>query len=306
MTPFFSIVIPLFNKEKEIETTLKSVLNQTFQDFEVIVIDDGSTDNSKKIVESIGNSKIKLIATENSGISKARNRGIKEAIGELIAFVDADDFWFENHLEQLAELYKNYPKAGILACNYNIFYNKSKIIEPYFVGIPKGNWIGIVDDFFASSKINRIAWTGALAIPKKVLSKVGTFDETLVLNAAGEDTDLWIRIALDYPIAFNNSISAQYKKDASNRISEIITLNRNFPKLDKWLTIEKTNSSLKKFVDIYRIEYAIKYKVAGDIVTFQFYKNALNKNNLTLKNKLLFLLPSSILKIIYEIKKIMN
>ena len=85
MNPFFSVIIPLFNKENEIKSTLESVLSQTFQDFEVIVIDDGSTDNGKKIVEDFNNSKIKLISTRNNGVSKARNIGIEEAKGDLIA-----------------------------------------------------------------------------------------------------------------------------------------------------------------------------------------------------------------------------
>ena len=105
MNPFFSVIIPLFNKENEIKSTLESVLSQTFQDFEVIVIDDGSTDNGKKIVEDFNNSKIKLISTRNNGVSKARNIGIEEAKGALIAFLEADDFWFENHLQLLSELF---------------------------------------------------------------------------------------------------------------------------------------------------------------------------------------------------------
>ena len=302
MNPFFSVIIPLFNKENEIKSTLESVLSQTFQDFEVIVIDDGSTDNGKKIVEDFNNSKIKLISTRNNGVSKARNIGIEEAKGALVAFLDADDIWFENHLQLLAELFNNYPNAGILATNYEIFYNKNKIIKPYFIDIPKENWSGVVTDFFKSSMVNRIAWTSAIAIPKKAFDKVGNFDENITLGA-GEDTDLWIRMALEFEVAFNNQITVRYNLGAENRISLTKTLTRSFAKLNQFGAQETENPSLKKYLDLYRTQYALKHKLAGDVKTFNFYKNQINSENITWKIKTVFMLPVFILKIFFVIKK---
>jgi len=89
----FSVVIPLYNKERSVKNTIESVLNQTFQDFEVIVVNDGSTDNSLEVVKSFNDERIRIINQKNSGVSSARNRGIKEAKYEWIAFLDADDLW---------------------------------------------------------------------------------------------------------------------------------------------------------------------------------------------------------------------
>lgn len=303
MSPFFSVIIPLFNKENEIKITLESVLNQTFQDFEVIVINDGSTDSSKNIVDSFSNPKIKLISTENNGVSKARNIGIKASKGELIAFLDADDIWFKNHLQNLFQLYNLFPDCGIYATNYELFYNKNKIIKPSFFGVPKENWCGIIEDFFKSSIVFRIAWTSAIAIPKKAFEKVGDFDENITLGAAGEDTDLWIRMALEFKVAFDNQISVRYNLVAENRISLTKTLTRSFPKLNNFEEQEIKNHSLKKYLDLYRTQYALKHKLAGDFKKFNFYKNQINLKNITWKTKVLLMLPVVVLKILFFTKK---
>ena len=120
MKPIFSIVIPLFNKEKEIQQTLESVLKQTFHDFEVIIINDGSTDKSEQIVNSFTDDRILLISTDNKGVSQARNFGINYANGEIIAFIDADDYWFPNHLEELVKLYYRFPNCGSYCSRYKI------------------------------------------------------------------------------------------------------------------------------------------------------------------------------------------
>ena len=117
-----SVVIPLYNKEKQIKRTLQSVLTQTFQDFEIVIVNDGSTDNSTIEVEKIKDSRIRLIHQENAGVSAARNKGIEEAKYELIALLDADDEWKNKYLEVQYDLYKKYPKCDIFACNYEFVF----------------------------------------------------------------------------------------------------------------------------------------------------------------------------------------
>lgn len=96
-----SIVIPLYNKEKQIAHTLQSVFAQTFQDFEIVIVDDGSTDNSVMEVKKFDDPRVLLIQQSNAGVSAARNRGIEEANGELIAFLDADDEWMPEFLQTI-------------------------------------------------------------------------------------------------------------------------------------------------------------------------------------------------------------
>lgn len=113
-----SVVIPLYNKEKQIAKTLQTVLNQTYQDFEIVIVNDGSTDGSVDEVKKFLNPRIRLINQKNGGVSAARNRGIEEAKGEYIAFLDADDLWDIDHLEVLYQLILAYPKNGAYATAY--------------------------------------------------------------------------------------------------------------------------------------------------------------------------------------------
>ncbi|MCH7785011.1 MAG: glycosyltransferase family 2 protein, partial [Bacteroidetes bacterium] len=109
-----SVIIPLYNKDKFITKTIQSVLNQTFTDFELLIVNDGSTDNSLKIAQSFNDKRLKLISIENSGVSLARNTGIKAAKHNWIALLDADDWWAPTFLEEFIEAFKLFP-------NYNLF-----------------------------------------------------------------------------------------------------------------------------------------------------------------------------------------
>ena len=101
--PYFSVVIPLYNKETHLKKTLALVLQQDFSDFEVIIVNDGSTDNSVKVVESFSDKRIELFHQKNKGAAAARNFGIEKAKAKYIALIDADDEWKENHLSTLKE-----------------------------------------------------------------------------------------------------------------------------------------------------------------------------------------------------------
>jgi glycosyltransferase involved in cell wall biosynthesis len=118
----FSIIIPLYNKELFIEETLSSVLNQSFTDFEVIIINDGSTDNSYNIIQTFKDDRIQILNQENRGLSASRNIGIKTAKGKFIAFLDADDLWMEDFLETIHFLINNHKKCDIFATNVKLLF----------------------------------------------------------------------------------------------------------------------------------------------------------------------------------------
>lgn len=300
--PLFSVIIPLYNKENFIEATLKSALSQTFTDFEIIIINDGSTDKSEEKVLQFNDERIQLFTTKNQGVSVARNFGIEKASGEMIAFLDADDFWYPKHLENMSKLYETFPECGLFCTNYERFYSKNKIVKPFFIGVPDYPWKGIVADFFKSSYVDRIAWTSAVAIPKTVFEEVGYFDPKITLGA-GEDTHLWIRIALKFKVAFDSEISAKHILNAENRISLSSTLKRSFAKFDEFKTEENANSSLKKYLDLYRVEFAMKHKLAGDLETFDYYIQNVDPKNISFKTKILISLPVFALKKLFSLKK---
>tara|TARA_R110002096_G_scaffold45299_6_gene121815 strand:+ start:4899 stop:5852 length:954 start_codon:yes stop_codon:yes gene_type:complete len=299
--PFFSVVIPLYNKESYIEATLKSVLNQSLKDFEVIIVNDGSTDNSYHKAKTINNGRIQLYSTKNKGVSHARNFGIKKANANLIAFLDADDIWHNHHLEDLKKLYENFPNCGMYCKAYSKQHGK-KLIKSVYKNIPKqSNWMGVLDDYFKSSLINCIAWTSAVMIPKKITNDIGGFDENITLGA-GEDTDLWIKIALKYPVAFSNRPSAIHNLDAYNRISNTNTNTRNFLNLDKYESIAKKNKSLKTYLDINRYSIAIQYKLVGNTIKGNEYINKIDLTNLNKKQRFLLRQSSLFLKVILLLK----
>lgn len=144
-----SVIIPLYNKERYIKRAICSVLNQSFGDFEVIIVNDGSTDDSISIVEGIADTRIKLINQKNAGVSAARNRGIKESKYDFIAFLDADDEWKENHLAVIVDLIKKYPSCGVFATSY---YFLKESIAPSTPILPnKFNFDGeegIMDNYY--------------------------------------------------------------------------------------------------------------------------------------------------------------
>lgn len=213
--PLISVVIPLYNKELHIARTINSVLAQTISDFELIVIDDGSTDKGPTVVKNFQDRRIRLIHQQNSGVSAARNRGIYEAKTDLIAFLDADDEWTPSFLETVLRLKKKYPEAGIYSSAYLFCNSKGETHIANYKEIPPAPWEGLFKSYFLSVAIGEHPiCSSAVCIPKKILLAENGFE---VGAWWGEDDDLWGRIALKYSIAFSWQIGAIYHQGATNR-----------------------------------------------------------------------------------------
>ena len=229
----FSVIIPLYNKAPYIRKALESVLAQTYTDYELIIVDDGSTDGSAEIAEAflheairqkgnkvkglengeadntvphrlIASSPHRLIRQANSGVSAARNAGVAQAHAEYIAFLDADDWWEPAYLERMAQLITDYPDAGLYACNY-IYYKPGK--THVVLKIPTG-YINYPKAYYESNAMP--VWTGAAMVPRMVFEEMGGFPLGIKL---GEDFLLWSKIALHYPVAFLNEPLAWYNND---------------------------------------------------------------------------------------------
>jgi glycosyltransferase involved in cell wall biosynthesis len=295
--PFFSVVIPLYNKENHIAGTLKSALAQTFTDFEVIIINDGSTDGSETAVKTFDDPRIVYQKFENGGVSASRNKGIALAKGEVIAFLDADDCWKPNHLEGIYTIYNENPSVGMVTSKYTI--KTGKMIEkPVLNGISDG-YKGIVKDFFYSSLINRVAVTSGVTIPKKVFTTIGLFDSRL---SNLEDTEMWIKIALRFPVGISENYSMVYTFDAPQSLSKKKMADRYPFDFSQFENEEKHNKSLKAFLDVYRIEYALKYRVEGDIKNSKKLYRASNPENLNYKTRILFNTPPFLLRLLLKTK----
>jgi len=214
--PAVSVVIPLYNKGPHIARALNSVLAQTFQDFEVIVVDDGSTDDGAEVVRGFDDPRIRLIQQENRGVSAARNRGIEAARAELVAFLDADDEWLAGHLEVLLRLRDKYPEAGAYGTAYLVKRKDSKAcVAAFSDDIPRKPWEGLLPSYFKAAAFGDPPISAStVAIPKSVLTEMAGFATEAWW---GEDTDLWGRIALKYPIAFSWDGMGIYHTESSNR-----------------------------------------------------------------------------------------
>lgn len=212
--PLVSVVIPLYNKEPHIKRAIDSILAQKIQDFEIVVVDDGSTDQSAKVVKGFADPRIRLIQQENAGVSAARNRGIEEAKADLITFLDADDEWTPSFLDTILRLREKYPGAGAYSTAYSILKN-GNIKPAKYNAVPPAPWEGLLPRYFLSTATGEHpVCSSAVCIPKNIFSKVGIFQ---IGAWWGEDDDLWGRIALKYPIAFSREIGAIYHKEATNR-----------------------------------------------------------------------------------------
>ena len=204
----FSVIIPLYNKAPYLIKALETVCAQTYRDYEIIVINDGSTDNSAVVAEEYLKSthgiNYKIIHQPNAGVSVARNKGVEASIGEYIAFLDADDWWMPIYLEHMEQLITEFPGAGLYASNY-VYYKPSK--TRVMLNIPRG-YINYPNSYYESGAMP--IWTGATIMPRKVFDEMGGFPTGINL---GEDFLLWAKTALHCPVVFNNEPLAYYNND---------------------------------------------------------------------------------------------
>lgn len=208
----FSIVIPLFNKEKYIGRALHSVMSQTFKDWECIVVDDGSTDRSIEIVSQFSDPRIRLIRQVHRGPSAARNKGASEAKGEWIALLDADDYWFNFHLEHLAYLTRIYPQCGVVAGNFYVEYPNGKRIVVNRLAKDKESSIHNYLEFVARRR-GPLVNSSSCAIRRDLWLKAGGFREEYRL---AEDADFWVRLSLFTDFAIHHTPSSVYFQDTSD------------------------------------------------------------------------------------------
>ena len=216
-SPTISVIIPLYNKEREIEGTIRSVLAQRLQPLEIVVVDDGSTDRSAALVEAIPSPLIRLVRQPNAGECAARNRAIAESRGELLALLDADDEWEEGFLEEVAALYREFPGCGIYSTAFRVVSHDG--IFP----APTPTRRGIVENFFRDSAHRYVSIPSASAIPREVIDRVGGFPDGMKM---GGDLYMWIKIAPRYPVCFSPQPLCRYSKVASNRSASTYTPER--------------------------------------------------------------------------------
>lgn len=208
----FSVVVPLYNKAQYVKRALDSVLYQTYCDYELVVVDDGSDDGSLEVARGVigtENERLRLISQDNVGAAMARNNGVALSKGKYVCFLDADDWWEPTFLEEMQRLIEACPSAGMFGAGFYIVRNGKRRVAP--IGVEEDFEMGIIDycKVYAKTLCMPIS-SSSVAIPREVFMASGQFRSGITL---GEDFDLWIRIALKYPVALMNKPLANYFQD---------------------------------------------------------------------------------------------
>ena len=285
----FSVVIPLFNKENYIEDTINSILSQTYKGYEIIIVNDGSTDQSLSIAKSLLHKfKLKtIISQKNKGLSAARNLGISLAKGDIVAFLDADDIWDSDFLETIAMLYQSFPIAEVYGTYYTEYYSKKVRFHPK-VTLDKSlkSRRFVIDNFFDVNLGQPIINPSTLACRRSVFSEL-IFNEAIDF---AEDIDFYIncfskkKLAYAYDAKCNVRINIPNQMTKSNLSGQRIPNFKDFKK-------NTQNKSLLRYISFMAYTFATKYKYSNDIDNFNRLVEIINFSDLNWKQRLSLKLP---------------
>ncbi len=245
--PSISVIIPTYNRGYIITEAVESVLAQTYKDLEIIVVDDGSADNTREVLKPYRD-RIRYFYQANKGVAAARNKGIEEAEGKFIAFLDSDDLWLPEKLELQKELFDNRPELGLVYTRFWRIYAESgkKKLKPKD---------GYLKEGYICPQVlfKYLVWAGSVMARKACFCKAGGFDPSLPLV---QDRDMWIRIAREFRISFINQplVINRIQKDSvwsgSSRIQ------RPLPQ-----KIKMIKNAYKRFTSLEKILYFIPYRM---------------------------------------------
>lgn len=261
MTPKFSIIIPLYNKANDVAKTLYSVIEQTFSDWECIIVNDGSTDNSTIVCEELINSfassivnSIRLFSKPNGGVSSARNYGVTKSNGEYVAFLDGDDTWEPTFLEEAARLIEDYPTAAIYGLGIGKIVDNKRYPAPQYL---PNEFRGVVSNPWEHYN-TMLSWTSSSAICPRELAIKTPANEQLT---HGEDLDQWLRLMLQGDAVFYNKTLAYYVQDSENRaMHHMPSIEKHIVSIiDQYADIRKNNPKFRKAFDTQMVYFLYQY-----------------------------------------------
>lgn len=298
---FFSVIIPLYNKEAYIQQTIDSILNQSFTDFELIIVDDASTDDSLVLAKKYTSEKITFIEhAKNKGLAAARNTGIKQASSSYITFLDADDSWKPNFLQTIHELITGFPEARIFATNYEESWKENTRIPHNGVSKLGKNFKGYID-FFSLNLGQGIYCHGSVCFHKEVYEKIGLYNEHIEFS---EDIDLNIRANFHFKLAYSAKREMRYAMAISNQITRNSILNKSIPDYSLYTNWEKHSITFKKYLDFERYVLAKKLKKSKDHRWKRIAKQ-IKLKNINWKQRLLLQAPVFVYTILDSLKSLL-
>lgn len=225
----FSVIIPAYNAAPYIYMSIKSVLDQTINDFEIVVVDDGSIDDTSKVVQSINDHRIRYIYQSNAGVSAARNTGIRSAKGEYICFLDADDLWKCNHLEEIAHLIIKYPSAGVFLTGHEIRLHNGTSLTRVCPCVDADLQIDNMFEYIF--RYGYFFHTNSIVCKLEVFETVGLFEVGVKI---AEDNDMWYRLFAFYSVAVSKNVTTIYIRENSRATSTRVYV-------DDWVFLYRVN-----------------------------------------------------------------
>ncbi len=273
-----SVIIPTYNRLEFLPIAIDSVLSQTYPPYEIIIVDDGSTDGTKDFIKYVYGNSLKYIYQKNQGVSSARNTGIYVSKGDFIAFLDSDDWWNKNKLEEQVKCLLSNPYYEVCYTNEAWFMNGKRKNQH-----KKHQKYG--GEIFQYTLPLCIISPSSILLKKSIFYDIGVFDETLPVC---EDYDLWIRIADKYEILFIDKLLINKRGGHEDQLSH------SLPIMDYYRII-----ALYKFL-MNKMQLDEHYKLAKQMIEYKIkivYNGAIKHNNIELKGKLDFIIDSLVLSV---------
>ena len=307
-SPKISVIVPVYKVEKYLPECIESVLAQTFPDFELLLVDDGSPDNSGKICDAYAarDSRIRVFHKPNGGVSSARNLGVKNARADYIAFLDSDDWWKPEFLEKMTSLAQKYPQACCCCCWINFVGNnlqpkRTEGLRGFAYG--ESAFLNVIE--YSAEKGRLPIWTGAVVAKKSAVESLGGFNEELIIY---EDYALWVDLCLmnDGCVAYLNEPLSFYRLDSpiENKPRGLHPpLARHWVShLEKYKCYEETLPHLKLFLDRFKLGVLLPYR--GNEAEKEYYNKIFAQippESFTLRYWIAYNTPTSASKLLQKL-----
>jgi glycosyltransferase involved in cell wall biosynthesis len=208
-----SVIIPVYNGEKTISYTIESIINQTYKDLEIIVVDDGSTDSTLEIVKRFSDSRLHIFSYSQTGVAASRNQGLDKALGKFVSFIDADDLWTPDKLEDQFKVLQEHPKAAVAYSWTDYIDGEGKIVK-------SGQRVTVTGDVYNKLLLGNFLENGSNPlIRREAMDTVGGFDESL---AATQDWDMWLRLAACYEFVVVPKVQILYRISGNSMSANVL------------------------------------------------------------------------------------
>ena len=294
----FSVIIPTFNRLELLKRAIDSVLNQSFQEFEIIVVDDYSSDGTWEWLKTVNNPKIKSYKNHtNRGLAFNRNYGVSKSILPYLAFLDDDDLWYNNHLSELRMLIEKHPNAGMYCNSYIIDYG-DKMTNALHDNLLLSKEITKFTGFRCFKNTNALCAPSTITVKKIVFNDIGGFNpKTTVL----EDVEFYIKIGIKYPIVHNRKITVEYAQNNGNHLSLNHVHLKKLPDLNMFEKYEIQYPYLKKWLDSIRFQTGLKLLDSGDS-RYHNYFSKITLNNISIFQLIFIKLNYRVAKFVLTLK----